>query len=48
MMTRCQKYELPKHVRPIGIITLGFPAENPGKLKRIDISKLVHYEKYSI
>lgn len=40
--------ELPKHVRPIGIITLGFPAENPGKLKRIDISKLVHYGKYSI
>ena len=39
--------ELPKYVKPIGIIALGFPAEDPGKLKRIDISKLVYYEKYS-
>jgi len=39
--------ELPKYVKPIGIIALGFPAEDPGKFKRIDISKLVHYEKYS-
>ncbi len=39
--------QLPKYVKPIGIITLGFPAEDPGKFKRIDISKLVHYEKYS-
>ena len=39
--------ELPKYVKPIGIITLGYPAEKPGKFKRIDISKLVHYEKYS-
>ena len=39
--------ELPVYVKPIGIIALGFPAEDPGKFKRIDISKLVHYEKYS-
>ena len=39
--------QLPKYVKPIGIIALGFPAEDPGKFKRIDISKLVHYEKYS-
>jgi len=39
--------ELPKYVKPIGIIALGFPAEDPGKFKRIDIEKLVHYEKYS-
>jgi nitroreductase len=39
--------ELPDYVKPIGIIALGFPAEDPGKFKRIDISKLVHYEKYS-
>ena len=39
--------ELPEYVKPIGIIALGFPAEDPSKFKRIDISKLVHYEKYS-
>jgi nitroreductase len=38
---------LPEYVKPIGIIALGFPAEDPIKFKRIDISKLVHYEKYS-
>ncbi len=39
--------ELPEYVKPIGIIALGFPAEDPGKFKRIDISKLIHYEKYT-
>ena len=39
--------ELPEYVKPIGIIALGFPAEDPGKFNRIDISKLVHYEKYT-
>ena len=38
---------LPGYVKPIGIIALGFPAEDPGKFNRIDISKLVHYEKYT-
>jgi nitroreductase len=39
---------LPEYVKPIGIISLGFPAEDPSKFQRINISKLVHYEQYSI
>ena len=38
--------ELPKDVKPIGIICIGYPAEKPEKLKRIDVKALVHYEKY--
>ncbi len=38
--------ELPKDVRPIGIICIGYPAEKPEKLERIDDKALVHYEKY--
>ena len=38
--------ELPKDVRPIGIICMGYPAEKPERLKRIDVKALVHYEKY--
>jgi nitroreductase len=38
--------ELPKDVRPIGIICIGYPAEKPEKLERIDVRALVHYEKY--
>jgi nitroreductase len=38
--------ELPKDVRPIGIICIGYPAEKPEKLERIDVKALVHYEKY--
>jgi nitroreductase len=41
-----QILELPKHVKAVGIICLGYPAETPEKLSRIDISKLVHYEKW--
>jgi nitroreductase len=41
-----QILELPKHVKPVGIIYLGYPAEKPEKLSRIDISKLVHFEKW--
>jgi nitroreductase len=40
-----QILELPKDVRPIGIIW-GYPAEKPEKLERIDVKALVHYEKY--
>jgi nitroreductase len=40
--------ELPKDVKPIGIICIGYPAEKPEKLERIDIDALVHYEKYGI
>ena len=36
-----QILELPKHVKPVGIICLGYPAETPEKLSRIDIGKLV-------
>jgi nitroreductase len=38
-----QILELPK---PVGIICLGYPAETPEKLSRIDIGKLVHFEKW--
>jgi nitroreductase len=37
---------LPKDVKPIGIVCIGYPAERPEKLERIDIDALVHYEKY--
>jgi nitroreductase len=38
--------ELPKDVRPIGIICIGYAAEKPEKLERINLKALVHYEKY--
>lgn len=38
--------ELPEYVKPIGIITLGYPAERPEKFERIEISKLVYHERY--
>jgi nitroreductase len=38
--------ELPKDVKPIGIICIGHPAERPEKFERIDTDVLVHYEKY--
>ena len=38
--------ELPKDVRPIGIICIGYPAEKPEKLKRINVKALVHNEEY--
>jgi len=37
---------LPKHVKPIGIITLGYPAERTRKDERIDLTKLVYYKRY--
>jgi nitroreductase len=37
---------LPEHVRPIGIIALGYPGEKPARLKRIQRAKLVHYERW--
>ena len=37
---------LPKNVKPIGIICIGYHDEKPEKLERIDINALVHYEKY--
>ena len=41
-----QILQLPKHVKPVGIICLGYSAETPEKLSRIDISNLVHFEKW--
>jgi nitroreductase len=40
--------ELPRDVRPIGIICIGYPSDQqePEKLGRIDVKALVHYEKY--
>ena len=37
---------LPAHVKPIGIIALGYPAEKPERFERIELNNLVHYEKY--
>lgn len=39
---------LPDHVRPVGLITIGYPAEKPQKTRtpKIPLSKLVHYEKW--
>jgi len=41
-----QILQLPKHAKPVGIICLGYPAMTPERLSRIDISKLVHFEKW--
>jgi nitroreductase len=38
--------ELPEYIKPIGIITLGYPAERPEKFERIEISKLVYHDRY--
>jgi nitroreductase len=38
--------QLPKDVRPVGIICIGCPEERPKQLNRIDLKALVHYEKY--
>ncbi len=37
---------LPEHVRPVGIINLGYPDERPTKLDRIPLEELVHREKW--
>ncbi len=39
---------LPKNVRPIGIICLGYPPaqQRPERFERIDLMALVHYERY--
>jgi len=39
---------LPAHVRPVGLITIGYPAEQPQKpkAKKIPLSKLVHIDKW--
>lgn len=37
---------LPEYVRPIGMIAIGYPNEEPEKLKRIQRSQLVHRERW--
>ena len=39
---------LPEHVRPVGLITIGYPAEPPRKPhnKKIRLQKLVHRDKW--
>ena len=41
-------FALPDHVRPVGLITVGYPAEQPRKpgTAKIPLSKLVHREKW--
>lgn len=40
--------KLPKYVRPIGIITIGYPAEKPEKLERFPLKNLIHREEWEI
>jgi nitroreductase len=37
---------MPEHVKPVGIITLGYPDESPAKLDRIENKQLVHYDRW--
>jgi nitroreductase len=39
---------LPDHVRPVGLITIGYPAEQPQKPKtpKTPLSKMVHMDKW--
>ena len=37
---------LPEHVRPIGIIAVGYPGEKPPRLERIQRDRLIHYERW--
>ncbi len=38
--------ETPSHVRPVAIIPIGYPTEVAGPSSRINLEKLVHYEKW--
>ena len=37
---------LPEHVRPVGIIPIGWPAEGPTKAERIPLAQVVHWERF--
>jgi len=37
---------IPIQVKPIGIIALGYSAEEPERFEKIELSYLVHYERY--
>jgi len=38
--------KLPKHVKPIGIIPVGYANESPEKFERMSLEDSVHYERY--
>lgn len=38
--------KLPKHVKPIGIIPVGYADEPPEKFARMSLEEIVHYERY--
>ncbi len=38
--------KLPNHVRPIGLIPVGYANEPPEKLDRIHLEEITHYERY--
>jgi nitroreductase len=38
--------EIPEYVKPIGIICIGYPAEEPERIERISLNKLVYFDKY--
>ena len=39
--------KLPKHVKPIGIIPVGYSNEAPEKFERMSLEEIVHYERYA-
>lgn len=38
--------EIPEYVRPVALIPIGKPKENPPPRPRMPLEKVVHYEKY--
>lgn len=38
--------ELPRHVLPMALITIGYPNEDPDSPRKIPIDKITHEEKY--
>ena len=38
--------KLPKHVKPIGIIPVGYANEPPERFERISLEEIVYYERY--
>lgn len=38
--------ELPRHVKPVAIIAIGYPAEEPEPTPRIKIDKLMHFNRW--
>ena len=41
-------FALPEHIRPVGLITIGYPAESPRKpgTPKLPLSRVVHAEKW--